>query len=533
MKKKYFHLFFLILFFIYSGTNTVRASLFTFKPDSIQIIFDRQQLVLPGESFKIGIISYHKNRKTRKTIGMRSGSVMWWHYNVEVTGGTNRDGKITVNPQLMPSKGKYVKIKVSPKKHPKLFKQLLIPLNYETALTFKPVNNYDKAPGATIKGVLISKFDNGRIRAYKKLNNNDESIPFQFFINGGYWKKGKFTIDPDFMNIENHKASFVITSLRNPFVTDSFSVLLDYKHDYRLPFSGRSGFSGFSGSNGMSGTTGDNGGDGQPGQDGEPGYNAPDVGVWADLYFDSLLNCNIIYVFVQNFFTGEEYRYLVNPDGGSFLISSVGGEGGNGGNGGCGGDGGKGYDGRVWYEQKEVENVVKKPQTRKVEKKITKKVIDAEGKEKEVEETVWIEETYYVDVVEKKIISIKHQEPGERGGDGGNGGNGGFGGPGGDGGNIYLYFTNDCLPYENLFTAQTDGGSGGLNGNGGAGGSGGSGGYGEPNGLSGHSGNSGSSLIGWTPDGWDGEVFKGTTEEFYIIRPQDNRISEKTLEKAF
>ncbi len=40
--------------------------IFTRKTDSIQIVIDKNQLVLPGESFKIGVISYHPKEKIHK-----------------------------------------------------------------------------------------------------------------------------------------------------------------------------------------------------------------------------------------------------------------------------------------------------------------------------------------------------------------------------------------------------------------------------------------------------------------------------------
>ncbi len=533
MKNKYFYSFLFVNFLIVGVLKQAQASLFSFKVDSVQILFDRNQLILPGESFKIGVESYHKNGKVKKTMGVDGGSVLWMRYEVEVAGGTARGGKITVSPQLMPSKGKYIELKVYPKKQPELAKHLLIPLNYETNITFEPENNFDKAPGAMIDGVLVSTFDNGMSRVLKKLNRNNESEHFRFFGNGGYWERGKFYIDEDFLNIENHQASVIVQSLRNYSVADTFTVFLDYRHSYRLNFRGGSGMSGFSGTSGMSGSTGYNGGNGEPGQYGEPGYDAPDLGVWSDLYYDSVLNCNLLYVFAQNFNTGEEFRYLVNPDGGSFSISTIGGSGGNGGNGGRGGDGGRGADGSIWYEQKVVEKVEKKPRIRNVEKKVIKKVTDAEGKETEVEETVLEQETYYVDEVVRETISVKHQEPGEQGGDGGDGGNGGLGGPGGRGGDVYLYFTEDSRGYERLFNVQTDGGTGGLNGSGGAGGNGGSGGNGEPNGSSGYQGYSGFSPMGWASDGWDGDVYIGATEEFYVPHPVDDHILGEISEDIF
>jgi len=526
MKQKYIYILIPFLVFI-MFPDPIFASFFSSKTDSIQIVFDSRQLVLPGESFEIGIISYRHNGKVLKTFGMEGGSVFWWKYVVEVTGGTNRSGKISVNEKLMPSKGKYIGLKVYPKKHPEQAKKLLIPLNYETEIFFRPTVPFDKAPGGVIEGALVSKFDNGVTRVLKKVNNSGESDNFRFYVTGGYWKRGKLFIDPEFLNIENHRVSLITNSLRNTSVSDTFAVTLDYKHNFHLYFQGNSGFFGFSGTDGSSGFSGSDGCNGGFGQDGGSGENGPDIGVWADLYFDSLLNCNLLYVYTENFWTGEEHRYLVNPEGGSFSVTSNGGDGGSGGDGGDGGDGGNGHDGEIWYEYKQVEKVVKKPQTRKVEKKITKKVTGPDGKEKEVEETVWEDEIYYVDVVETETITIRHQQPGERGGDGGNGGGGGFGGPGGDGGDIYFYFTDDSRPYENLFSARNKGGSGGMHGNGGKGGRGGHGGSGEPNGPDGFSGQQGPSAIGWAETGWSGKIYKDSTEEFYIALPAEKLFPEK------
>ncbi len=521
------HILFLFILVVSGMNNTSRADLFFSKIDSFQVILNNDQLKLPGETFDIGILSFHKKGKTRKTTGLAGGSVFWWNYKIEVKGGTFQSGKITVNRQLLPSKGKYIEIEVYPRKQPELSQRILLPLNYETEIYFKPTNNFDKAPGSVIEGEIVAKFDNGITRRLSKFNRNRKIENYVLSGSGGRWNKESFFIEPDFLNIENHSVHLFVQSLLNPELCDTFSVLLDYKHSYRLQFAGMDGNPGFSGSNGSDGFTGYHGNDGEYGQNGEMGYNGPDVGVWSDMYFDSLLNCYLLYVYAENFQTGKEYRYLINPDGGNFTVISEGGNGGRGGEGGNGGNGGRGIDGKIWYEQKEVEKIVKKPQTRKVEKKITRKITDENGKEKEIEETVWEEETYYVDAIEHEIITIEHHEPGEPGGDGGNGGGGGFGGPGGDGGNIYFYFTEDSRPLENLFIANNDGGSGGMHGNGGRGGNGGSGGLGNPNGPDGRQGRNGMSALGWAPDGWQGNIYRQATPEFYIEQPINEAVAEK------
>ncbi|QGY44575.1 hypothetical protein GM418_13150 [Maribellus comscasis] len=521
---------FVMLFLAFLLTTSFANKVFGifFKPDSIQIEIDTEQLILPGESFNFGVTSYHRKGKIRKTLGMQGGFVFWWHYEVEVTGGTFSSGKITVNERLMPSKGKYVEVKVFPKRRPKLIQQILIPLNYETAAVFHPVSNFDKAPGSIVKGEIVSKFDNGKIRVLKKLAKNTEAEKYQFTAFGGSFINGKFRIDPDFMNIENHSAGLIVQSLRNESVADTFNVKLDYKHHYKLNFKGQWGFSGMSGSDGIDGGRGRNGMSGEFGQNGESGYKGPDIGVWADLYMDSILNGYLLYVFVENFESGEEFRYLINPDGGSFTVSSVGGDGGRGGNGGDGGDGGTGVDGDVWFSYKTVEQKVKKPRTRKVAKTVKTRTKDKDGKVIEVEKTVMVDEVYYVEVVERHVITVENREPGGTGGNGGNGGGGGFGGSGGAGGDMYFYFTEDGWVFENLFTAINNGGSGGANGSGGAGGNGGRGGLGDPSGKSGYCGADGASAFGWGSSGQEGRVFKETTDEFYIIQPTEETTAEKT-----
>jgi len=495
---------------LFSGLNNA-ASGFSFsqKVDSIQIVFDNQQLVLPGESFRIGIVSFSKKGKIKKTIGLLGGSVWWWKYKVEVLGGTDFSGRISVNEQLVPSKGKYINIKAFPRKQPELVKELLLPLNYETKITYHSTNQFDKSPGSQIKGEVISEFNNGVTRICKDLRNSHESGFLHFSASGGTWEKGRFTIDPDFRKIENHKSSLVVNSLRNKAVSDTFAVLLDYKHNYNLQASGSSGFFG---SSGMSGSLGS---DGQNGQNGEFGSDGPDLNVWADLYRDSLLNEDLLYVFAQNSQSGEEFSYLINPKGGSLEIVSRGGQGGNGGSGGDGGSGIDGQDGEKWIEKHQEKRIVQKPVIKKVIKKEKKKVIDADGKETEIEVDVEVDETTYVDEEIWVDVEVEKQGPGFDGTDGGWGGAGGLGGMGGYGGNITLYLTDDAWSYQHLFIARSEGGSGGMNGSGGSGGRGGSGGHGNPNGRDGNNGQSGPSSMGWADSGRIGQILIRPTEEFF------------------
>lgn len=511
----------LVLFVFCMAILSPSANAFPFprKVDSIKVVFDNQQLVLPGETFRIGVTSY-KNGKTKSTTGLLGGSVWWLKYKVEVTGGTDFGGKIQVSDRLVPSKGKYIAVKAYPRKQPELQKQMLIALNYDTKIVYRPTSQFDKAPGCQIKGEVEAEFDNGSKRVYDNLRNSKVSGYYQFSPFGGNWYNGKFTIDPDFTNIENHTAALIVNSLRNRSVADTFAVLLDYRHAYQLYFNGSHGHSGFRGANGSSGPMGGNGYDGQDGQNGEPGYDGPDVGVWVDLYHDSILNCNLLYVYGQNLWTGEEYRYLINPDGGTLKIASDGGGGGDGGSGGNGGDGGRGFEGEKWIETHMEKRIEKQPVVKKVKQTVTRKIINAEGKEEEVQEEVEVDQTVYVDVEVEVAVQVEMQGPGGDGGDGGWGGAGGYGGPGGYGGNINLYFTDDAWQYQHVVVASSNGGSGGSHGHGGMGGSGGAGGYGKPNGRNGTSGLSGPSAMGWANSGGSGRITIQPTEEFFFYSPK-------------
>jgi hypothetical protein len=506
-----------LLFLTHAGFTA-----FAFKIDSLKIDYDKNQLVLPGEKFSLSITSFHADGKIRKTRGVPGGNVSWGRYNVFVAGGRFANGKIEVNEKLVPSVSKYIEVEVSPKKNPEIQERILIPLNFETSVEFIAEMPFAKSPGSVIEGKIISVYNNGVIRISDKLRTESESAGFYFETSGGRWQKGKFIVDPDFLNIENHTASLVVTPVLSPAISDTFSVLLDYKQHYTLNFNASAGSWGSSGGTGSSGGSGCDGGNGGFGQDGEPGENAPDIGVWADLYFDSLLNCNLLYVYTLDFWSGGERFLLVNPDNGSVAINANGGSGGNGGNGGRGGDGGNGRDGEVWFETVVIEKLEKQPQSRTVIKKEKKQVTDAEGNTTEIEVDVVTTETVYVDVVVQENVTIRHEGPGENGGNGGHGGGGGFGGPGGDGGYVYFYFTDDAAQFEYLFTANTRGGSGGMNGSAGNGGSGGTGGLGNPSGNRGASGGYGPSAFGISgSEGRNGIILKDKTDEFFFYQTAD------------
>ena len=211
---------------------------FSQKVDSIQIVFDNQQLVLPGESFRIGIVSYYKNGKSQKN-HRHCWEVQSGGGNIKLMLLAERMSQ-AVRLQLVKNsfrrKENTLTLKLIRENNQNLVRELLLPLNYETKIAYRPTGNFDKSPGSQITGEVISEFNNGIVRVCDDWRNNKESENFIFSGKGGYWKNGKFTIDPDFMKIENHHANLIINSLRNTSVADTFSVQLDYKHAYDLTF---------------------------------------------------------------------------------------------------------------------------------------------------------------------------------------------------------------------------------------------------------------------------------------------------------
>ena len=518
--KQFFHITFLILFqLVLVNTDAAIAGIFNRKVDSIKLVVDQNQLILPGESFEIGVVSYQKNDKIRKTIGMNSGSVLWWRYQSEIIGGTMSRGKIKVSSKLYPSKGKYISVKIWPRKHKELSQTLLIPLNYETKLSFSPLSDFDKAPGCYFKAELTVTYNNGISRKITNFRNSYFADNYSISPHGITLFKNRFVIESDFRNITNHQVNLFVQSKNNPAVLTNFPIQLDYKHKYNLGLWGQSGRSGFDGLDGQDGFLGENGTHGYPGGHGEPGYNGPDIGVWTDLYFDSTLNCELLYVYAEDYETGKEYYYLINPDGGQLKVSSKGGSGGNGGDGGDGGDGGRGKDGEIWYEEVSKTRIVQKPFTTTQSKTVTKQRTNEAGETEEYEETVVETVIVYRDVEETYTETIKHQAPGQRGGCGGDGGPGGIAGPGGWGGNIFLYFTNDAKQFARCIIPQSLGGSGGSHGYGGNGGEGGMGGNGCPDGLKGGNGYDAPRMLGWANNGERGEIIIGTTDEFFFYEP--------------
>lgn len=439
--------------------------------DSIDIFIDSTFLRLPGYNFPIAIKIITPNN-VLYTKGLGGGKVRWSNFDIVVKGGRFFNGKIIISEKLLP--GEYIEIGVKCPDQPALFLSRIIRLNFVSKLNLFPLNNFQKIPGGHFNFGIRVNYDNGcneNITSwddYKLMN----SLQLNFRSFGGEIKYNRFHIESEIDRINSHKVGLIATTPRSPFVTDTLGITLDYKGRFTFLAYGISGRDGCNGADGPHGTKGSESENGSPGYiglngaDGEEGWRGDDLEVFCDAYFDTILNAELLYIEVQNMRTNRMNNYLVNPVGGSMIITTKGGSGGRGGNGGSGGRGGNGGDG----------------------KKYTVEIKDS-----------------------TKTIIETHQERGGNGAHGGNGGHGGYGGRGGDGGDIYIYYTETAQQYLSCIEAKSIGGNSGSGGFSGSGGSGGSGGY--PGGNSGSSGSSGSMGMSGTC-GYEGRVKWILSQEF-------------------
>jgi hypothetical protein len=174
-------------------------------------------------------------------------------------------------------------------------------------------------------------------------------------------KKGVLSLPHDPRVSEGKTGHVVITVPSHPGITTSLDIPLRYDYPFVASYAGASGSGGSNGTDGTGGSSGsmgstdpDNpsaGGDGGSGTNGTDGSNGGDGGDGPDVQVrvtwrpaavaggHPLLEAGVTVA-------GHKERfYLVDPQGGSLTIRSLGGSGGSGGKGGRGGSGGSGGSG--------------------------------------------------------------------------------------------------------------------------------------------------------------------------------------------
>jgi hypothetical protein len=165
--------------------------------------------------------------------------------------------------------------------------------------------------------------------------------------------KGIVSLPPDPRVSDGKTPHVTIAVPSHPEMHAELDVPVRYDYQFSAHFYGSSGSSGFDGSSGSNGTdgmtgsidpehpsaggNGSDGGNGTDGDNGKLGGDGPPVQVRVALRAGShpLLQ-------VRVFAEGKEKLFLVDPQGGSLMVSSEGGSGGSGGKGGHGGRGGSG-----------------------------------------------------------------------------------------------------------------------------------------------------------------------------------------------
>jgi hypothetical protein len=165
--------------------------------------------------------------------------------------------------------------------------------------------------------------------------------------------KGVVSLPADPRMSDGKLPHVVITVPSHPGLRAELDIPVRYDISFRANFSGTDGFNGSNGSDGMDGSSGSDGsldpdhpsaggngsdgGNGTDGQDGGNGGDGPPVQIML-----AVRSGNHPLLQVGVYAEQGEKLFLVDPQGGSLTVSSVGGSGGSGGKGGRGGRGGSG-----------------------------------------------------------------------------------------------------------------------------------------------------------------------------------------------
>ena len=169
-------------------------------------------------------------------------------------------------------------------------------------------------------------------------------------------QKGTLALPHDPRKSDGKVPHVTITVPSHPDLRAELDIPVRYDRNYVSSFSGSSGSSGSDGIDGMDGSSGSSGsldpdnpspgGDGSNGSDGTSGGNGGDGGDGPPVQVRVALRSGSHPLLQVSVTAASHHRlYLVDPQGGSLTVSSVGGSGGSGGRGGRGGHGGSGGTG--------------------------------------------------------------------------------------------------------------------------------------------------------------------------------------------
>jgi len=283
---------------------------------------------------------------------------------------------------------------------------------------------------ATVGASIPVKFKRYKKDKLKKFNDKHLVVK----LSAGRYENKRIILPHNVDNIQNHGIKVSFNLAKQPNIWYDTILYVDYSGDIFANFSGKDGHNGDNKDQKLGlFLIGRDGGSGNDGDDGGEGKDGEDIDVFLDVYYDSLLEIDLLRAKIVSKSSSLKGTYLVNTKTGKLSISANGGTGGDGGRGGGGGDG-------------------------------------------------------------KRAKAPTEKKSAKSPGCGGDGGNGGNGGNGGKGGSIVVIVKDSAKPYMHLISMANEGGKNGQGGHCGAGGDGGSGGYGysdEEDGKDGDNGRDG------------------------------------------
>jgi len=244
---------------------------------------------------------------------------------------------------------------------------------FRVALKEQPVTSIDvrfdknaMCPGETGQLSIWAKLKTGEVLGSENLSEGKVRWDsYRVTLNGQRVEEGRVVVPADPMAVKIPSRLDIAVD-GHPELNTAFTVPIHFKCRFTAEFRGQDGRDGASGQDGENGRrgqdgrsytvpgksgfqkdpggNGSDGRDGRDGQDGEPGRDAEDLEVRVTMAAPSP-DLRLLQVKVTGQQSRREAVYLVDPNGGSLVVSATGGSGGDGGRGGHGGRGGDAGDG--------------------------------------------------------------------------------------------------------------------------------------------------------------------------------------------
>jgi hypothetical protein len=295
---------------------TIPARAQTIKPSAAatpvyHIRYDHKALRIPGKKFAITLVGADKK------------PVSWGHYHVEADSGRYSGGNIQLNKSGVYKKNDSITVSVYNRKwflggKGKFVTSRKIPYNFEDSIAVLTKGNAGLSPGDHLKFGIRTIYDDKQFSDlwFPAKKNAGKAFALQF--DGGHLSKSKgdWKIDNDPTRIRNDRITITARLSKQPAITDSLQLLLNYNAKYQCALRGKG--------------------------------NGPTLNVFADVFEDSTIHAQLLKIEIHDSTTHQVYHYLVNTAGGSLSLASVGARGADGENGSDGQSGANGADGALY-----------------------------------------------------------------------------------------------------------------------------------------------------------------------------------------